>query len=69
MAPCSANEYFDGPIEPNRELVLSLMSTEQLVVVGDPMRGVVFTDGALLLFDRANLPSSGRCFSHSMTAR
>ena len=62
--PCSStgfSHYIEDRIDLNRELLLSLMSPEQLVVVGYAMRGVVFTDGALLLFDRVNLPSSGRC--------
>ena len=37
------------------------MSTEQLVVVGDAMSGVGLYDGDLVLFDRAKLPSSGKC--------
>jgi DNA polymerase V len=37
------------------------VSTEQLVVVGDAMRGVGLFHGELVLYDRAKLPSSGRC--------
>ena len=39
----------------------SPMSTEQLVVVGDAMNGASLFHGDLVLFDRAKLPSSGRC--------
>jgi hypothetical protein len=44
--------------------VLSPVSTEQLVVVGDSMGGVGLFNGDLVLFDRAKLPSSGRCIVH-----
>ena len=37
------------------------MSTEQLVVVGDAMRGVGLFHGDLVLYDRAKLPSPGCC--------
>ena len=59
--PSPANDYIEDQIDLNREFVPSPMSTEQLVVVGDAMRGVGLFDGDLVLFDRAKLPSSGRC--------
>jgi hypothetical protein len=59
--PSPANDYIEDRIDLNREFVPSPMSTEQLVVVGDAMRGVGLFDGDLVLFDRAKLPSSGRC--------
>jgi len=42
------------------------MSTEQLVVEGDAMRGVGLFHGDMVLFDRAKLPSSGRAWSLCM---
>jgi DNA polymerase V len=59
--PSPANDYIEDRIDLNREFVPSPMSTEELVVVGDAMRGVDLFDGDLVLFDRAKLPSSGRC--------
>jgi DNA polymerase V len=59
--PSPANDYIEDRIDLNREFVPSPMSTEQLVVVGDAMRGVGLFDGDLVLFDRAKLPSTGRC--------
>ena len=59
--PSPANDYIEDQIDLNRELVPSPMSTSHLTVVGDAMRGVGLTDGDLVLFDRAKLPSSGRC--------
>ena len=59
--PSPANDYIEDQIDLNREFVPSPMSTEQLVVVGDAMSGVGLFDGDLVLFDRAKLPSSGRC--------
>ena len=59
--PSPANDYIEDRIDLNREFVPSPMSTEQLVVVGDAMRGVGLFDGDLVLYDRAKLPSSGRC--------
>jgi len=38
--PSPANDYIEDRIDLNREFVPSPMSTEQLVVVGDAMRGV-----------------------------
>jgi DNA polymerase V len=57
----TANDYIEDQIDLNREFVPSPMSTERLVVVGDAMRGVGLFHGDLVLFDRAKLPSSGRC--------
>jgi DNA polymerase V len=59
--PSPANDYTEDSIDLNREFVPSPMSTEQLVVVGDAMSGVGLYDGDLVLFDRAKLPSAGRC--------
>ena len=59
--PSPANDYIEDQIDLNRELIPSPMSTEQLVVVGDAMSGVGLYDGDLVLFDRAKLPSTGRC--------
>ncbi len=59
--PSPANDYIEDQIDLNRELIPSPMSTEQLVVVGDAMRGVGLFHGDLVLFDRAKLPSPGRC--------
>jgi DNA polymerase V len=59
--PSPANDYIEDRIDLNREFVPSPMSTEHLTVVGDAMRGVGLFDGDLVLFDRAKLPSSGRC--------
>jgi DNA polymerase V len=59
--PSPANDYIEDRIDLNREFVPSPISTEQLVVVGDAMRGVGLFDGDLVLYDRAKLPSSGRC--------
>ena len=59
--PSPANDYIEDRIDLNREFVPSPMSTEQLVVVGDSMRGAGLFDGDLVLFDRAKLPSSGSC--------
>ena len=59
--PSPANDYIEDRIDLNREFVPSPMSTEQLVVVGDAMRGVGLFHGDLVLFDRAKLPSPGRC--------
>ena len=59
--PSPANDYIEDRIDLNRELIPSPMSTEQLVVVGDAMSGVGLCDGDLVLFDRAKLPSSGKC--------
>ena len=56
--PSPANDYIEDSIDLNREFVPSPMSTEQLVVVGDAMRGVGLYDGDLVLFDRAKLPTS-----------
>ena len=51
--PSHLGDYIDGSIDLNRELVPSPMCTEQLVVVGDAMRGVGLFHGDLVLFDRA----------------
>ena len=59
--PSPANDYIEDRIDLNREFVPSPMSTEQLVVVGDSMSGIGLYDGDLVLFDRAKLPSAGRC--------
>ncbi len=59
--PSPANDYIEDEIDLSREFVPSPMSTEQLVVVGDAMGGVGLFHGDLVLFDRAKLPSSGRC--------
>jgi DNA polymerase V len=59
--PSPANDYIEDRIDLNREFVPSPMSTEQLVVVGDAMRGVGLFHGDLVLYDRAKLPSPGRC--------
>ena len=59
--PSHANDYIEDRIDLSRELIPSPMSTEQLVVVGDATSGVGLFDGDLVLFDRAKLPSSGRC--------
>ena len=59
--PSPANDYIELRIDLNREFVPSPMSTEHLVVVGDAMRGVGLFHGDLVLFDRAKLPSPGRC--------
>ena len=59
--PSPANDYIEDQIDLNRKLIPSPMSTEQLVVVGDAMSGVGLYDGDLVLFDRAKLPSTGRC--------
>ena len=59
--PSPANDYIEDRIDLNREFVPSPMSTEQLVVVGDAMRGVGLFHGDLVLFDRAKLPCTGRC--------
>jgi DNA polymerase V len=59
--PSPANDYIEDRIDLNREFVLSPMSTEQLVVVGDAMSGVGLFHGDLVLYDRAKLASSGRC--------
>ena len=59
--PSPANDCIEDRIDLNREFVPSPMSTEQLVVVGDAMSGVGLFDGDLVLFDRAKLPSTGRC--------
>jgi len=59
--PSPANDYTEDSIDLNREFVPSPMSTEQLVVVGDAMSGVGLFDGDLVLYDRAKLPSSGKC--------
>jgi DNA polymerase V len=59
--PSPANDCIEDRIDLNREFVPSPMSTEQLVVVGDAMRGVGLFHGDLVLFDWAKLPSSGRC--------
>jgi DNA polymerase V len=59
--PSPANDYIGDQIDLNREFVPFPMSTEQLVVVGDAMRGVGLFHGELVLYDRAKLPSSGRC--------
>ena len=59
--PSPANDYIEDRIDLNREFVPSPMSTEQLVVVGDAMSGTGLYDGDLVLFDRAKLPSQGRC--------
>jgi DNA polymerase V len=59
--PSPANDYIEDSIDLNREFVPSPMSTEQLVVVGDAMSGTGLYDGDLVLFDRAKLPSTGRC--------
>ena len=58
--PSPANDYIEDRINLNREFVPCPMSTEQLVVVGDAMRGVGLFHNDLVLFDRAKLPSSGR---------
>jgi len=55
--PSPANDYIEDRIDLNREFVPSPMSTEQLVVVGDAMRGVGLFDGDLVLYDRAKLPT------------
>ena len=59
--PSPANDYIEDRIDLNREFVPSPMSTEQLIVVGDAMRGVGLFHGDLVLYDRAKLPSTGRC--------
>ena len=59
--PSPANDYIEDQIDLNRELIPSPMSTEQLVVVGDAMIGTGLFDGDLVLYDRAKLPSQGRC--------
>lgn len=59
--PSPANDYIEDRIDLNREFVPSPMSTEQVVVVGDAMRGVGLFHGDLVLYDRAKLPSPGRC--------
>jgi len=59
--PSPANDYIEDRIDLNREFVPFPMSTEQLVVVGDAMRGVGLFHGDLVLFDWAKLPSTGRC--------
>ena len=59
--PSPANDYTEDSIDLNREFVPSPMSTEQLVVVGDAMSGTGLYDGDLVLYDRAKLPSTGRC--------
>ena len=59
--PSPANDYIEDRIDLNREFVPSPMSTEQLVVVGDAMSGVGLFHGDLVLYDRAKLPSAGRC--------
>ena len=59
--PSPANDYIEDRIDLNREFVPSTMSTEQLVVVGDAMSGTGLYDGDLVLYDRAKLPSTGRC--------
>ena len=59
--PSPANDYIEDRIDLNREFVPSPMSTEQLVVVGDAMSGVGLFHGDLVLYDRAKLPSQGRC--------
>ena len=59
--PSPANDYIEDRIDLNREFVPSPMSTEQLVVVGDAMRGVGLFHGDLVLYDRAKLPIAGRC--------
>ena len=59
--PSPANDYIEDRIDLNWEFVPSPMSTEQLVVVGDAMRGVGLFHGDLVLYDRAKLPSPGRC--------
>jgi len=59
--PSPANDYIEDRIDLNREFVPSPMSTDHLTVVGDAMRGVGLFDGDLVLFDRAKIPSAGRC--------
>ncbi len=59
--PSPANDYIGDRIDLNPEFVPSPMSTEQLVVAGDAMRGIGLFDVDLVLFDRAKLPSPGRC--------
>ena len=59
--PSPASDYIEDRTDLNREFVPSPMSTEQLVVVGDAMRGVGLFHGDLVLYDRAKLPSPGRC--------
>jgi DNA polymerase V len=59
--PSPAKDYIEDRIDLNRVFVPSPMSTEQLVVKGDAMRGVGLFHGDLVLYDRAKLPSSGRC--------
>ncbi len=59
--PSPANDYIEDRIDLNREFVPSPMSTEQLVVVGDAMRGVGLFHGDLVLYDRAKFPTPGRC--------
>jgi DNA polymerase V len=59
--PSPANDYIEDQIDLNRELIPSPMSTEQLVVVGDAMSCTGLFEGDLVLYDRAKLPSQGRC--------
>lgn len=60
-SPSPTNGYIGDRIDLNPEFVPSPMSTEQLVVVGDAMRGVGLFHGDLVLFVRAKLPSPDRC--------
>ena len=59
--PSPADDYIDGAIDLNRELVPSPMSTGHITVVGDAMCGIGLFDGDLVLFDRAKLPRPGKC--------
>ena len=59
--PSPANDYVEDNIDLNRGLMPSPMSTERLVVEGDAVKKIGLFDGDLVLFDRAKLPSSGRC--------
>lgn len=59
--PSPADDYAEDSIDLNRELVPSPMSTSHLIVVGDAMRGIGLYDGDLVLYDRAKLPTHGRC--------
>ena len=58
--PGPADDFVEGQIDLNRELVPSPMSTTHITVVGDAMSGTGLYDGDLVLFDRAKLPGPGR---------
>ena len=59
--PSPSSAYIEDRIDLSRELVLSPTSTDHLTVVGDAMRGVGLFHGDLMPYDRAKLPSTGRC--------